>query len=138
MAEFQIEREESGKGGRYVTRLEGAEAEMTWTAAESLDIIDHTYVPPELRGRSVGEALVARAVEDVQLRGGAVPAQFRLAGRAGALTAPRHVRWRSVKGGPGRPPARRIPNTPRRSVIPGSFHMPCRPAARSCLAGWPR
>ena len=60
MAEFQIEREESGKGGRYVTRLEGAEAEMTWTAAESLDIIDHTYVPPELRGRSVGEALVAR------------------------------------------------------------------------------
>ena len=61
MAEFQIEREESGKGGRYVTRLEGAEAEMTWTAAESLDIIDHTYVPPELRGRSVGEALVARA-----------------------------------------------------------------------------
>ena len=55
MAEFQIEREESGKGGRYVTRLEGAEAEMTWTAAESLDIIDHTYVPPELRGRSVGE-----------------------------------------------------------------------------------
>ena len=69
MAEFQIEREESGKGGRYVTRLEGAEAEMTWTAAESLDIIDHTCVPPELRGRSVGEALVARAVEDARRSG---------------------------------------------------------------------
>lgn len=66
MAEFRIEREEGGKGGRYVARLEGAEAEMTWTAAESMDIIDHTFVPPELRGRSVGEALVARAVEDAR------------------------------------------------------------------------
>lgn len=69
MAEFQITREEGGKGGRYVARLDGAEAEMTWTAAESMDIIDHTFVPPALRGRSVGEALVARAVEDARRSG---------------------------------------------------------------------
>ena len=69
MAEFQITREEGGKGGRYVARLDGAEAEMTWTAAESMDIIDHTFVPPALRGRSVGKALVARAVEDARRSG---------------------------------------------------------------------
>ena len=45
MTGLQIEREESGKGGRYVARLDGTEAEMTWTAAESMDIIDHTRDP---------------------------------------------------------------------------------------------
>lgn len=69
MTGLQIEREDSGKGGRYVARLDGTEAEMTWTAAESMDIIDHTFVPPALRGRSVGEALVLRAVGDARQSG---------------------------------------------------------------------
>ncbi|MBB1491832.1 MULTISPECIES: GNAT family N-acetyltransferase [unclassified Paracoccus (in: a-proteobacteria)] len=69
MTGLQIEREESDKGGRYVARLDGAEAEMTWTASDSIDIIDHTFVPPELRGQSVGQALVARAVEDARANG---------------------------------------------------------------------
>lgn len=69
MTEVRIDREEQAKGGRYVVRLEGAEAEMTWTAAETMDIIDHTFVPPALRGRSVGEAMVARAVEDARQDG---------------------------------------------------------------------
>ncbi|MDO5370313.1 GNAT family N-acetyltransferase [Paracoccus sp. (in: a-proteobacteria)] len=69
MTGLQIEREESGKGGRYVARLDGAEAEMTWTASDSIDVIDHTFVPPEMRGHSVGQALVARAVEDARASG---------------------------------------------------------------------
>ena len=69
MSELQIDREETGKGGRYVVRLEGAEAEMTYSSGETIDIIDHTFVPPELRGRSVGELLVARAVEDARANG---------------------------------------------------------------------
>lgn len=95
MTEFQIEREEGGKGGRYVARIEGAEAEMTWTASESVDVIDHTFVPPELRGRSLGEALVLRAVEDARQSGRKIlpicsfaAAQFR-----------RHAEWRDVLPG---------------------------------------
>lgn len=95
MAEFEIEREEGGKGGRYVARIGGAEAEMTWTASESVDVIDHTFVPPELRGRSLGEALVGRAVEDARRSGRKIlpicsfaAAQFR-----------RHADWRDVLPG---------------------------------------
>lgn len=69
MGELQIEREETGKGGRYVLRLDGQEAEMTYSRGETIDIIDHTFVPPDLRGRSVGESLVTRAVEDARAEG---------------------------------------------------------------------
>ena len=65
-----IEREEGGSKGRYVVRLEGAEAEMTYSrAGEAMIIIDHTGVPDALRGRSVGQALVRRAVEDARAEG---------------------------------------------------------------------
>ena len=94
MNDLQIEREEQADGGRYVVRLEGAEAEMTWTAAETVDIIDHTFVPPALRGRSVGEAMVARAVKDARQGGRKLlplcsfaAAQFR-----------RHPDWQDVLG----------------------------------------
>lgn len=69
MSDLHIEREESGSGGRYVLRLDGEEAEMTYSRGETIDIIDHTFVPPPLRGRSVGEALVARAVDDARAKG---------------------------------------------------------------------
>lgn len=68
--ELPIDREESASKGRYVVRLEGAEAEMTYSrAGESTIIIDHTEVPGEMRGRSVGQALVRRAVEDARREG---------------------------------------------------------------------
>lgn len=69
MNDLQIEREDTGKGGRYVVRLDGLEAEMTYSSGDTIDIIDHTFVPPPLRGRSVGEAMVARAVEDARAGG---------------------------------------------------------------------
>ena len=65
-----IEREEGPSKGRYVLRLDGVEAEMTYSrAGERLVIIDHTEVPEALRGRGVGQALVARGVEDARREG---------------------------------------------------------------------
>ena len=65
-----IQREEDVSKGRYFVRLDGVEAEMTYSrAGESLIIIDHTGVPDALRGRSVGQALVRRAVEDARAEG---------------------------------------------------------------------
>lgn len=69
-AESHIEREEDTSKGRYFLRIEGHEAEMTYSrAGERLIIIDHTSVPDALRGRHLGEALVMRAVEDARAEG---------------------------------------------------------------------
>lgn len=68
--DLPVEREEGPSKGRYLVRLDGAEAEMTYSrAGESTIIIDHTEVPAALRGRSVGQALVRRAVEDARAEG---------------------------------------------------------------------
>lgn len=91
--QLPIEREESESKGRYSVRLEGAEAEMTYSrAGDAVIIIDHTGVPDALRGRSVGQALVLRAVEDARAeRRSIIPlcpfakAQFS-----------RHPEWRDV------------------------------------------
>lgn len=65
-----IERKEGESKGRYVLRLDGVEAVMSYSrAGESMIIIDHTEVPDAMRGRSVGQALVRRAVEDARTEG---------------------------------------------------------------------
>lgn len=69
-AEFSIAREEGESKGSYAVRIDGAEARLTYSrAGEGLIIIDHTEVPDALRGRSVGKALVQRAVEDARREG---------------------------------------------------------------------
>jgi uncharacterized protein len=68
--DLSIRREEGASKGRYVVRLLGAEAELTYSrAGESTLIIDHTGVPDVLRGRHVGQALVRQAVEDSRKEG---------------------------------------------------------------------
>ncbi len=68
--EVTVEREETETKGRYVIRLDGAEAEMTYSrAGEKMIIIDHTGVPDALRGRGLGLILVRRAVEDARAEG---------------------------------------------------------------------
>jgi len=68
--DLSIEREEGPSKGRYSVRLDGAEAELTYSrAGDSTIIIDHTEVPEAMRGRSVGLALVRRAVEDARAEG---------------------------------------------------------------------
>lgn len=70
MEEFDIRKEDGETGGRYVTVVDGYEAEMTYSkAGTSRIIIDHTGVPKELGGRGVGVALVRRAVEEARASG---------------------------------------------------------------------
>jgi predicted GNAT family acetyltransferase len=62
--------EEGPSKGRYVFRAGDDVAEMTFSkAGASLVIIDHTEVPAAFRGQGVGQALVARAVEDFRAAG---------------------------------------------------------------------
>ena len=70
---YPIEREEKESKGRYVVRIEGAVAEMSYSrAGDSLIIIDHTEVPDALRGQGVGQALVRRSVLDAREQGRAI------------------------------------------------------------------
>lgn len=68
--DIRIEREEGETKGRYFVRIDGAEAEMTYSrAGAKMIIIDHTGVPDALRGRNLGLILVRRAVEDARAEG---------------------------------------------------------------------
>ncbi|MCZ4290345.1 GNAT family N-acetyltransferase [Hoeflea alexandrii] len=67
---MQISEENGPTGGRYIARLEGVEAEMTFSrASPQLVIIDHTGVPDSLRGKGVGQALALHAVEAARTGG---------------------------------------------------------------------
>jgi predicted GNAT family acetyltransferase len=67
---MDIRHEDTGSKGRYYTVVEGHEAEMTYSRASAqLVIIDHTGVPDALRGKGVGQALAAHAVEDARKGG---------------------------------------------------------------------
>lgn len=68
--ELHIEREDRATGGVYRLAQDGGVAEMTFSrAGTSMIIIDHTDVPEALRGRGLGDALVARAVADAREAG---------------------------------------------------------------------
>ncbi|MEM9181401.1 MAG: GNAT family N-acetyltransferase [Pseudomonadota bacterium] len=70
MSDIQITREDAANGGRYVTVVDGHEAEMTYSrAGTSRIIIDHTGVPDALKGRGVGKRLVEAAVKDARAEG---------------------------------------------------------------------
>ena len=65
-----IERSDCPSGGAYRVQVDGHLAEMTFSRAGAhMIIIDHTEVPEALRGRGVGDRLVARAVRDAREQG---------------------------------------------------------------------
>ena len=91
--DLTIEREEDAREGRYVVRLDGQEAEMTYRrAGDRIIIIDHTGVPDALKGRGIGEALVRRGVEDARSEGRSI---IPVCPFAKALIE-RHVEWQDV------------------------------------------
>ena len=91
--ELPIEREEGASKGRYVVRLDGAEAELTYSrAGDAMIIIDHTGVPDALRGRSLGKALVRRAVEDARAEGRSIIPLYPFA----KAQISRHPEWQDV------------------------------------------
>lgn len=58
------------KARRYFAKVDGDEAEASYieTGERSVNFT-HTYVPPEMRGQGVGEAVVRFALDDLRGRG---------------------------------------------------------------------
>lgn len=80
--------------GAYRAAVEGTsvEAELTWRARGDARIAEHTFTPPEARGKGIAQALVEALIADAQAQGfkivpscSYVAAQFR-----------RHPEWRSL------------------------------------------
>jgi len=69
--ELEVEREDRPGHGRYVIRLPGGlEAEMTFRKMGSSFIaIDHTYTPPEFRGKNIAFRLMERSIADARRDG---------------------------------------------------------------------
>ena len=63
-----ITRSDQTSHGSYSAKLPGAEetATLTWVARGPLRIANHTYVPPELRGRGIAQKLVEALVADAR------------------------------------------------------------------------
>lgn len=67
---MDIRLEDKPSGGRYVVTVDGHEAEMTFSrSSPQLIIVDHTGVPDALRGRGIGQALAAHAIEAARAGG---------------------------------------------------------------------
>ena len=57
-------------GGRYWAEVPGGSAELTYVnSSPGVITIDHTYVPPESRGKDIALRLVERAAADARERG---------------------------------------------------------------------
>lgn len=70
MGTIDVTREDHDTKGRYVTRVDGHEAELTYSRMSDTQIIaDHTGVPEALKGRGVGLELVNALVADARARG---------------------------------------------------------------------
>ena len=69
--ELRIEREDDGTAGRYVVRLgPDAEGELTYRrSASNTLVVDHTFTPPEFRGRNIAASLVERLIADARAEG---------------------------------------------------------------------
>ena len=67
---------ETAHGGEYRAHLAGVDAagKLTWIADGQRRIVNHTHVPPQLRGHGIAALLVDRLVEDARAQGfGIVP-----------------------------------------------------------------
>ncbi len=60
---------------RYETEMDGHRAVTEYRMEGNTVIFHHTFVPPELRGRGVAEALVKAALEETRDQGRHVIAQ---------------------------------------------------------------
>ncbi|MAM62777.1 GNAT family N-acetyltransferase [Maritimibacter sp. UBA3975] len=67
---LDITREDGDTKGRFVTVVDGHEAELTFSRmSEHAIIADHTGVPEELKGQGVGRALVEALIADARAGG---------------------------------------------------------------------
>lgn len=63
--------------GAYRAELPGTgrAAELTWRARGEARIANHTFVPPEMRGRGIAQRLVEALVADARAQGFTIVAQ---------------------------------------------------------------
>lgn len=67
--QLEIGHDFNNDGGRYWAEVEGGSAELTYRVPSSdVMIIDHTYVPPQSRGRDIALQLVRQAINDAVAR----------------------------------------------------------------------
>lgn len=54
---------------RYIIDIDGKQAVADYEMVDDKQVFTHTYVPPELRGRGLAEALVRTALDDAKQAG---------------------------------------------------------------------
>jgi predicted GNAT family acetyltransferase len=64
-----IEIRHNAPASRFETEVDGHEAVAEYRIDGDRVTFTHTFVPPELRGRGVAEALVRAALEEMRLQG---------------------------------------------------------------------
>lgn len=69
--EFTVEHEDGAGHGRYFIALPGGlEAEMTYRKiGDGVIAIDHTYTPPEFRGRDIALKMITAGIADARDKG---------------------------------------------------------------------
>ena len=93
--QLEIVREGSATHGAYTARVDGAAqpAELTWRAAGEARIVDHTFTPPEARGKGVAMQLVEAIVADAREEGFTIVPQCPYV----AAAFRRHPEWADVR-----------------------------------------
>ncbi len=94
MSELSIVKESRGNGGRYATKLDGIEAELTFSwVSDSVMNAGYTGVPAAIGGRGVARQLVDFMIKDARRSGfkiipscSYIEAQFR-----------RHPEWADLR-----------------------------------------
>ena len=68
---FDIQFEETARGGRYFVRMpNGEDSRLTYArSGEGVINADHTFVPVPYRQQGIAEAMVERLVADARARG---------------------------------------------------------------------
>lgn len=92
---IEITRDETPAHGVYRATIDGASAELTWRANGPVRIADHTFVPPELRGKGVAMQLVEALIADAREKG------FTIEPRCSYVEAAfrRHPEWADLRAG---------------------------------------
>lgn len=95
---FEIERRDRMTHGEYVARLPNTDgkAKLTWTARSGRGIraADHTFVPPEMRGKGIAAEMVEMMVHDAKREG------FKIVPACSYVEAEfkRHPEWSELRG----------------------------------------
>ena len=91
----QVEREDHGEAGVYRIAVEGAarDAVLTWRRSGDHRIAEHTFTPPEARGRGIAQALVEALIADARAQG------FRIVPACSYVAAQfrRHPEWEPLR-----------------------------------------